>query len=126
MKRLRYKQSYQLAGKTIDSMHMGVLQVDKEQQSKLCVHKLPDGTTAAAVVSAFIAACKKAAAGAEAAAAEAAAAAVEAAAVQELGGPGSKPQLLLAFLHPGLANDAFAALPGERFCLICILYDIND
>ncbi|WIA08143.1 hypothetical protein OEZ85_007599 [Tetradesmus obliquus] len=89
--------------------------VDKEQQSKLCVHKLPDGTTAAAVRSAFVAACKKAAAGAEAAAAEAAAAAVEAAAVEELGGPGSKPQLLLAFPHPGLANDAFAALPGGVF-----------
>jgi hypothetical protein len=90
--------------------------VDKEQQRKLCVHKLPDGTTAAAVRAAFLAACKKAtaaaAAGTDAKAAEAAAAAVEAAAVEEVGGPGSKPQLLLAFPHPGLANDAFGALPG--------------
>jgi hypothetical protein len=94
-------------------------QVDREQQSKLCVHKLPDGTTAAAVRAAFLAACKQAAAAAAAAAsstdakaAVAAAAAVEAAAVEDVGGPGSKPQLLLAFPHPGLANDAFAALPG--------------
>jgi hypothetical protein len=93
-------------------------QVDKEQQSKLCVHKLPDGTTAAAVRAAFIAACKKAAA---AGAAEAAAA-VEAAAVEEVGGPGSKPQLLLAFPHPGLANDAFGTLPGECCCCCCCCY----
>jgi hypothetical protein len=90
-------------------------QVDREQQSKLCVHKLPDGTTAAAVRAAFLAACKQAAAAAsstDAKAAEAAAAAVEAAAAEDVGGLGSKPQLLLAFAHPGLANSAFGALPG--------------
>lgn len=98
------------------------LQVDVSDQAKLCIHKLPTGTTAAAVHAAFAAAiCKAAAAAADSAAVAAAAAAVGSAAVEEVGSCGVKGhQVLLVFKHPGVANDAFGALPGG--CLWCCLY----
>lgn len=90
--------------------------MDVEQLRKLCVHRLPAGTTAAAVRAAFVAGCKAAAAAAEGErkriAAVAAAATVKAAAVEEVDGQGSTSQLLLAFDNPGSANEAFGTLPG--------------
>lgn len=97
-----------------------VLQVDKADLCKLCVHRLPGAHSsksssssssdaiAASVKASLAAACKQAGAGSEAAA-------VEAAAVEQLGSSG-KQQLFLVFKHAGEANEVFAALPGERMC----------
>lgn len=89
--------------------------MDKADLCKLCVHKLPAGTTsssleatAASVKAALAAACRQAGAKSEAAA-------VESAAVEQPGDT-SKQLLFLVFQHAGLANEVFAALPGVCLC----------
>lgn len=90
-------------------------QVHKADLCKLCVHKLPAGTTsssleatAASVKASLAAACRQAGAASEAAA-------VESAAVEQPGDT-SKQLLFLVFQHAGLANEVFAALPGVCMC----------
>eukprot|EP00879_Flechtneria_rotunda_P023831 GHRR01025237.1.p1 GENE.GHRR01025237.1~~GHRR01025237.1.p1 ORF type:complete len:473 (+),score=185.98 GHRR01025237.1:256-1674(+) len=85
------------------------IRVDKGDQAKLLVHKLPTGATPAAVKFSFVAACRKAAGPS----AVAAAAAVAAAQLDEA--YLAKQQVLFVFKNPALATDAFSALPGTVF-----------
>lgn len=108
-----------------------LLQVDKADLCKLCVHKLPPPSSSApsdvaAAVKATLAAASRQAGH------ESAAAAVEAASVEQPG-DSSKQLLFLVFQHAGVANEVFAALPGTTvlyvlcsLCLYCLHVLLRD
>jgi hypothetical protein len=83
------------------------IKVDKDEQAKLCVHRLPAGAVGEDVRTALAGECR--AAGSDKAADLAAAARIEV----EGGVRGQL--MMLAFSHPGHASDVFNALPGEPF-----------
>jgi len=81
-----------------------LLQIDRQELAKLCIHKIPAATSAGAVRAAVAAAVQKAGQSNDAVAA------VEAAGLEE--GAAGKQLVMLVLKHPGQANDVFSALPG--------------